>query len=287
MQRRHFISALPCMGIALTAHAQQLACSVDASFGDVFSDLQTFQIGEKYYISPTWSNKEILESYRASNSESGMVVHNNTPPGYMSIRHEPDNQQCVTLVRALSNAGHSSGWRVGMDVIDLTHKVYYPVPIATFNNNGVYSPGHAALLLYVSELGITVLDQNWDNKNGRIAVHLIPFLENGGNSVGNAYNYSVIERNFWPLPHLFHGNHDWEKPHLEGWGFLYYTEINKKTVIAYPQEAVSVYQSSQFIQYASPQETFFFIHEYWVNGLPMHNFHYFPKNGIISRIVIL
>jgi len=192
MKRRDIIKLLPLAGISSVAHATQPTV-VNASFGDAFSDLNTFQIGEMYYVSPTENNVQTLTDWCFPNTQ--MQVKNNTPSGYMSIRHGSWNQQCVTLVRAFSNAGLSSTWKKGMDAIDLMHKVYYPVPVATFNTQERYSPGHAAILLYVSEVGITVLDQNWDNVNGRIAVHMIPFLNSWGNyPQTSAYNYSVIEQ---------------------------------------------------------------------------------------------
>jgi len=192
MKRRDIIKLVPLAGISSVAHATQ-PIVMNASFGDAFSDLYTFQIGDMYYVSPIAGNVQTLTDWCFPNTQ--MQVKNNTSSGYMSIRHGNWNQQCVTLVRAFSNAGGSWLWRKGMHAIDLTHKVYYPVPIATFNTQGLYSPGHAAILLYVSEMGITVLDQNWDNVNGRIAVHMIPFLDSWGNyPQKSAYNYSVIEQ---------------------------------------------------------------------------------------------
>jgi len=72
-----------------------------------------------------------------------------------------------------------------------------PCVIATFNENGFYSQsgnGHTAMYLGQSYNLLWVFDQNWDNVNGRLAIHAIEF-KGGGNptDVRDASNYYIVQ----------------------------------------------------------------------------------------------
>lgn len=101
--------------------------------------------------------------------------------------------QCVAFIKGVSNALRTEYWEEGNPINVMTPK--YSV-IATFDAFGNYY-GHVGILISVTDGGIYILDQNYNNLQypGAIALHFIPW--NATSSTlpqASAVNYRVVEQ---------------------------------------------------------------------------------------------
>ncbi|MGB2110390.1 MAG: hypothetical protein ACPHY8_00140 [Patescibacteria group bacterium] len=147
---------------------------------------------EKYGTVSDVSHDSISEDgiSRISSTDTLISVGNNS--------FDPETQQeffqCVQFIQAISNAG-SAGNRWKSSGANLNKSMYLKWRIiAKAKPNGYYPrwydnfTGHVALAITSNDIGVYVIDQNWegnrDSDYGKIGVHLIPWSE--------AENYSLM-----------------------------------------------------------------------------------------------
>lgn len=99
--------------------------------------------------------------------------------------------QCVAFIRGVSNALTTSSWRAG-SALNISSPKYSVV--ATFGANGSYS-GHVGILIAVTDGGIYLLDQNYNNvyHEGAISLHFIPWnAQSSTYPPASGVNYRIV-----------------------------------------------------------------------------------------------
>jgi hypothetical protein len=109
--------------------------------------------------------------------------------------NEDGETQCVTFVRAITDAPHTTKWKQGLRVADTkSGSIRRGTAIATFDKNGHYpvkGNRHAAIYLSHSPAGIQVLDQ-WTSQ-GEVLERTIYFNKPAGTRLSNiAEEFYVI-----------------------------------------------------------------------------------------------
>lgn len=166
----------------------------------------------KAYVKNSVNNLNALGSYgRISTDVSSLFDKYANTPGYDT---PPKNSfslsyfgasydyigQCVSFIRAVTNAGHTGLW-YGTEKVSKNKSLPQYTPIATLTGEkrngkprykGDDGKSHVAIYLKHHGNGILVIDQNF-YLNGKLNVHYIPF---SGSNQNNAGNYYILEQDW-------------------------------------------------------------------------------------------
>jgi len=170
---------------------------IKSSFKTDFTSIGYANNGNQGYVSKSSANQNLLNGY------GHLIPHSSQDKLALDDQQYPTNsgyrKQCVSFVKAVSNAGATSSWRTGTQVSANSLPSKWSI-IATFTEAkvngepryGNNNTSHVAVFIGKSNdnKGIWVIDQNWDKK-GWMMYHYIPFT---GTNQNGANNYYVVKQ---------------------------------------------------------------------------------------------